>query len=209
MARYSGPVCRFCRREGLKLFIKSERCFTDKCSFERNQSPPGQHGQARRMRVSEYGQQLREKQKVKRIYGLLEKQFRAYFVEAARRKGNTGENLLSLLENRLDSVVFRLGFGGSRAEARQVLRHGHVTVNGKRVNIPSYQVRTGDVVAVRESSRTQQRIVEALERAINRPQMSWLELDKDNLSGKVLSWPVRSELTLPIQENLIVELYSR
>jgi len=209
MARYSGPVCRFCRREGLKLFLKAERCYTDKCSFERNQYPPGQHGQNRRLRVSEYGQQLREKQKVKRIYGLAEKQFRAYYVEAARRKGNTGETLLALLENRLDNTVLRLGFAGSRAEARQVVRHGHVLINGRKLDIPSYQMRTGDVVSIREKSRSQQRLIDALERAAGRPQMSWLELNTTNWEGKVLTWPVRTELTLPIQENLIVELYSR
>ncbi len=209
MARYHGPVCRYCRREGLKLFLKAERCFTDKCSFERNQYPPGDHGQNRRMRVSEYGQQLREKQKVKRLYGLLESQFRAYYVEAARRKGNTGATLLSLLENRLDNTVYRLGFAGSRSEARQVVRHRHITVNGRRLDIPSYQMRVGDVVAIREKSQKVQRIVDSLEGALNRPQMSWLELDKTAFSGKVLAWPVREELTLPIQENLIVELYSR
>jgi small subunit ribosomal protein S4 len=208
MARYAGPVCRFCRREGLKLFLKADRCYTDKCSFERNQYPPGQHGQAR-LRVSEYGTQLREKQKVKRLYGLLERQFRRYFAEANRRRGNTGENLLALLENRLDNTVYRLGFAGTRAEARQLVSHGHFSVNGKRVDIPSAQVRSGDVVAVREKSRKVARVLDSLEKSINRPKMSWLELDKDNFSGKVLGWPVRSELTLPIQENLIVELYSR
>ncbi len=209
MARYAGPVCRFCRREGLKLFLKAERCYTDKCSFERNQYPPGQHGQNRRLRISEYGLQLREKQKVKRIYGLLEKQFRAYYVEAARRKGNTGETLLALLENRLDGTVFRMGFAGSRSEARQLVNHGHFLVNGKRVDIPSYQMRTGDVITVKEKSQQMARIVEAAERAINRPQMSWLEVDTTKFTGKVLSFPVRAELTLPISENLIVELYSR
>jgi small subunit ribosomal protein S4 len=209
MARYHGPVCRFCRREGLKLFLKAERCYTDKCSYERNQYPPGDHGQARRMRVSEYGQQLREKQKVKRIYGLLEKQFRRYYSTASQKKGNTGETMLSLLENRLDNTVFRLGFAGSRSEARQLVAHGHFVVNGRRTDIPSYQMRKGDVIVVREKSRTVQRILDAMERAINRPQMSWLEMKKDEFAGTVLGWPVRSELTLPIQENLIVELYSR
>ena len=209
MARYNGPVCRFCRREGLKLFLKAERCFTDKCSYERNQYPPGQHGQARRPRVSEYGMQLREKQKVKRIYGLLEKQFRAYYAEAVRRKGNTGENLLALLESRLDNTVFRLGFAGSRAQARQMVRHGHVLVNSKRVDIASYSLRAGDVLSVREKGQKLQFVQDALERAINRPQMSWLELDRDNFSGTFTSTPVRAELTLPIQENLIIELYSR
>ena len=209
MARYHGPVCRFCRREGLKLFLKAERCYTDKCSYERNQNPPGDHGQARRMRVSEYGQQLREKQKVKRIYGLLEKQFRRYYSIAAQKKGNTGETMLALLENRLDNTVFRLGFAGSRSEARLLVAHRHFAVNGTRTDIPSYQMRKGDVITVREKSRKVQRILDAMERAINRPQMSWLEMKKDEFSGTVLGWPVRSELTLPIQENLIVELYSR
>jgi small subunit ribosomal protein S4 len=209
MARYTGPVCRFCRREGLKLFLKADRCYTDKCSYERNQYPPGQHGQARRMRVSEYGLQLREKQKVKRIYGLAEKQFRAYYAEAVRLKGNTGENLLQLLENRLDNTVFRLGFAGSRSQARQLVRHGHITVAGRKVNIPSFQMKVGDEVVVREKSRAAQFVVDAVERSVNRPQMSWLETDRANFSGKVLAAPVRAELTLPIQENLIVELYSR
>jgi len=209
MARYTGPVCRYCRREGLKLFLKAERCFTDKCSFERNQYPPGQHGQNRRLRVSEYGMQLREKQKVKRIYGLLEKQFRAYYVEAARRKGNTGETLLTLLENRLDNTVFRMGFAGSRSEARQLVNHGHFLINGRKLDISSYQMVTGDTLAVREKSQKLVRIVEAAERAINRPQMSWLEVDTTKFTGKVNAFPIRNELSLPIAENLIVELYSR
>ena len=209
MARYAGPVCRFCRREGLKLFLKAERCYTDKCSFERNQYPPGQHGQNRRLRVSDYGLQLREKQKVKRIYGLLEKSFRSYYVEAARRKGNTGELLLELLENRFDNTIFRMGFAGSRSEARQLLNHGHFLVNGRKLDISSYQMCIGDVVTVREASQKMTRIIEAAERAINRPQMSWLEVDTDKFTGKVLTFPVRAELTLPITENLIVELYSR
>ncbi|MCP4869079.1 MAG: 30S ribosomal protein S4 [Proteobacteria bacterium] len=209
MARYAGPVCRFCRREGLKLFLKAERCYTDKCSFERNQYPPGQHGQNRRLRVSDYGLQLREKQKVKRIYGLLEKSFRSYYVEAARRKGNTGELLLALLENRFDNTIFRMGFAGSRSEARQLLNHGHFLVNGRKLDISSYQMCIGDVVTVREASQKMTRIIEAAERAINRPQMSWLEVDTDKFTGKVLTFPVRAELTLPITENLIVELYSR
>ena len=208
MARYTGPVCRFCRREGTKLFLKDVRCTTDRCSYERNQYPPGQHGQ-RRTRVSEYGQQLREKQKVKRLYGMLEKQFRLYFKDAVRQKGNTGENLLQLLESRLDNTVFRLGFAGTRAEARVLVSHGHFTVNGGRVNIPSYQVRAGDVVSVREKSQKVVRIQDCLASAQNRPQMSWLEMDPKHFSGKVLGVPVRAELTLPIQENLIVELYSR
>ncbi len=208
MARYTGPVCRFCRREGMKLFLKDIRCTTDKCSYERNQYPPGQHGQGR-IRISEYGQQLREKQKVKRLYGLLEKQFRSYYKRANSMKGNTGENLLALLEQRLDNTVFRLGFGGTRAEARQLVSHGHFIVNGTRVNIPSFQVSPGDVIVLREKSQKSEKIADCLARGQNRPQMSWLEVDIANFSGKVTGPPVRDELTLPIQENLIVELYSR
>ncbi len=208
MARYTGPVCRFCRREGMKLFLKDVRCATDKCSYERNQYPPGQHGQGR-IRVSEYGQQLREKQKVKRLYGLLEKQFRGYYKAANNQKGNTGENLLALLERRLDNTVFRLGFGGTRSEARQLVSHRHFLVNGKRVDIPSYQVRPGDVIVLQEKSQKVARIQENLERSLNRPRMSWLEVNEGTFTGTVLGLPVRSELTLPIQENLIVELYSR
>lgn len=208
MARYTGPVCRFCRREGMKLFLKDIRCATDKCSYERNQYPPGQHGQGR-IRVSEYGQQLREKQKVKRIYGLLEKQFRGYYTTANRQKGNTGENLLLLLERRLDNTIFRLGFAGTRSEARQLVAHGHFLINGHRVDIPSYQVRPGEVITLREKSQKIARIQENLERSINRARMSWLEVDEAAFTGKVEGEPVRSELTLPIQENLIVELYSR
>ncbi len=208
MARYTGPVCRFCRREGMKLFLKDVRCATDKCSYERNQYPPGQHGQGR-IRVSEYGQQLREKQKVKRLYGLLEKQFRGYYTAANNQKGNTGENLLALLERRLDNTVFRLGFGGTRSEARQLVSHRHFLVNGKRVDIPSYQVRPGDVIVLQEKSQKVARIQENLERSLNRPRMSWLEVNESTFTGTVLGLPVRSELTLPIQENLIVELYSR
>jgi len=208
MARYTGPVCRFCRREGMKLFLKDIRCATDKCSYERNQYPPGQHGQGR-IRVSEYGQQLREKQKVKRIYGLLEKQFRGYYTTANRQKGNTGENLLLLLERRLDNTIFRLGFAGTRSEARQLVAHGHFLINGQRVDIPSYQVRPGEVITLREKSQKIARIQENLERSINRARMSWLEVDEAAFTGKVEGEPVRSELTLPIQENLIVELYSR
>jgi small subunit ribosomal protein S4 len=208
MARYSGPVCRFCRREATKLYLKSERCFTDKCSFERNQYPPGQHGQAR-LRVSEYGTQLREKQKVKRVYGVMERQFRRYFSEAERMRGVTGQNLLGLLESRLDNIVYRGGFAGTRAEARQLVRHGHITVNGRRADVPSQQVGVGDVVAVREKSRQSQRLVDTLERSLHRAAMTWLEVDKAAFAVKMLGVPVRSEITLPIQENLIVELYSR
>lgn len=208
MARYIGPVCRFCRRESVKLFLKGDRCYTDKCSFDRNQYPPGQHGQAR-LRVSEYGTQLREKQKVKRVYGLLERQFRRYFHEAERLRGVTGENLLVLLESRLDNVVYRVGFAGTRAEARQLVRHGHILVNGRRLDIPSAHIKPGDVVSVKESMRQNVRIVDALEKAVNRAAMSWLEVDRTAMAAKLSQRPVRSEITLPIQENLVVELYSR
>lgn len=209
MARYTGPQCRVCRREGQKLFLKGDRCYSDKCGFERRSYPPGQHGQSRRGRPSDYGIQLREKQKVRAMYGVLEKQFRRYFELADRQKGITGENLLQLLERRLDNVVFRLGFAGTRAEARQVVHHGHIHVNGRRVNVPSYQVRAGDVIEVQEKSRKVQRIVDSLAQAQSRPMMSWLEVDKAAFRGTIAGVPVRSEMTLPIQEQLIVELYSR
>ena len=208
MARYTGSVCRLCRREAAKLFLKGERCYTEKCSFDRRPYPPGQHGQGR-MRPSNYRDQLREKQKVKRIYGILEKQFRLYFKKADRMKGVTGENLLALLERRLDSTVFRLGFGSSRSEARQLVRHAHFVVNGRKVNIPSYQVRDGDIIEIKERSRKMARIATALEGAERRPMVSWLEIDKKELKGTVKSAPVRDELTLPINEQLIVELYSK
>lgn len=208
MARYTGPVCRMCRREGTKLFLKGERCFSEKCSFDRRPYPPGQHGQGR-LRPSDYRDQLREKQKVKRIYGVLEKQFRLYFQKADRMKGVTGENLLSLLERRLDSVVYRLGLASSRTEARQLVRHNHFTVNGRKVNIPSYIVRPGDVVSVKERSRKVARIVSSLEGAERRPGPSWLEMDRKNWQGTIKGMPVREELTLPINEQLIVELYSK
>lgn len=208
MARYTGPVCRLCRREGTKLFLKGDRCFSEKCSFDRRPYPPGQHGQGR-LRPSDYRDQLREKQKVKRIYGLLEKQFRLYFHRADRMKGVTGENLLSLLERRLDSTIYRLGLASSRSEARQLVRHNHFTINGRKVNIPSFSVRSGDVVEVKERSRKVARINSALEAAERRPRPSWLEMDKKNWKGTVKGLPVRDELTLPINEQLIVELYSK
>jgi small subunit ribosomal protein S4 len=208
MARYTGPVCRLCRREGAKLFIKGERCYTDKCSFDRRPFPPGQHGQGR-VRPSNYREQLREKQKVKRIYGVLEKQFRLYFQKADRMKGITGENLLMLLERRLDSIVFRMGFANSRSEARQLIFHGHFTVNGQRVDIPSYLIRVGDEVCVGEKSQKSVRIEAALEGSDRRPMLSWVETDKKSLKGTVKTLPVRDELTLPINEQLIVELYSK
>jgi len=208
MARYTGPVCRLCRREGMKLFLKGDRCFSEKCSVERRQYPPGQHGQGR-PRFSDYGVQLREKQKVKRIYGLQEKQFESTMNQASRMRGRTGENLLALLERRLDNVVFRLGFATSRAEARQLVRHGHFLVNGRRTTIPSFLVKPGMAVTLAEKSREIARIVGALEALERRSVPSWLEIDKDNFQGSVKAMPVRDEITMPIQEQLIVELYSR
>lgn len=209
MARYIGPVCRLCRREDAKLFLKGDRCFSDKCGYDRRQYPPGQHGQGRKKRPSDYGQQLREKQKVKRIYGLLEKQFRGYYHKASRMRGVTGENLLMLLERRLDNVTLRFGFSSSHAEARQLVRHGHFTINGKRINIPSYQVRPGDVIEVREKSRKIQKIVDALANVERVPRPAWLELDKDNMRGKIAAAPTRSDISSDIDEQLIVELYSK
>ena len=209
MARYIGPVCRLCRREDAKLFLKGDRCFTDKCGYDRRQYPPGQHGQGRKKRPSDYGQQLREKQKVKRIYGLLEKQFRGYYYRASRMKGVTGENLLVLLERRLDNVALRCGFSSSHAEARQLVRHGHFLVNGKRINIPSYQVRAGDIVEVRDHSRKIQRIVDALGQVDRVPRPAWIDLDKENMRGKITALPTRSDISSDIDEQLIVELYSK
>ncbi|MGI6036797.1 MAG: 30S ribosomal protein S4 [Limnochordia bacterium] len=206
MARYTGPVCRLCRREGEKLFLKKERCYTDKCPMERRGYPPGQHGQGRR-KASEYALHLREKQKARRIYGVLERQFRRYYDVASRKKGITGENLLILLETRLDNVVYRLGFAGSRPEARQLVLHGHISVNGRKVNIPSYQVAVGDVVAVREKSREKDVFKENLEAGRTPPE--WLEVDAEKMEGTVLSLPTREQLDVPIQEHLIVEYYSR
>ena len=208
MARYIGPVCKLCRREGMKLFLKGERCYTDKCSFDRRPYPPGQHGQ-RRTKFTEYGIRLREKQKVRRIYGVLEKQFRRYFHEADRQKGVTGENLLRLLERRLDSTVYRLGFATTRAEARHTVLHRHVLVNGKSVNIPSYLVKPGDVISIREKSKNKSRFQGALEFVERRGLPEWLELDKEKLTGTVKTMPNREEITLPIQEQMIVEFYSR
>ncbi len=209
MARYRGSVCRLCRREVQKLYLKGDRCYSDKCAVERRAFPPGQHGQSRRGKMSDYGLQLREKQKVKRIYGLAERQFKLTYQRAARMKGVTGHNLLMLLELRLDNVVYRLGFASSRAQARQWVRHGHILVNGRRVDIPSARVKVGDVVAVREKSRKIPQIVESLEAVARRTVPSWLELDAENFSGTVKALPSREELTMPMQEQLIVELYSR
>jgi small subunit ribosomal protein S4 len=208
MARYTGPVCRLCRREGTKLFLKGDRCFTEKCGVERRQYPPGQHGQGR-TRVSEYGLQLREKQKVKRMYGVAEKQFRTAMARATRMRGRSGENLLVLLEQRLDNVVFRLGFATSRSEARQLVRHGHFTVNGRKVDVPSFLVKPGMRIGLRERSRQISRITEALEAIERRSIPGWLELEKESLAGVVKAQPTREDITMPIQEQLIVELYSR
>lgn len=209
MSRYSGPVCRQCRRENAKLFLKGDRCYTDKCALERRNYAPGQHGQ-RRAKVSDYGTQLREKQKMKRTYGLQEKQFRLYFAKADRMKGVTGENLLTLLERRLDSVIYRLGFSVSRAQARTLVRHGHFQVNGHKVNIPSYLVRPNDVISLREKSREVACINESLDSVMRRGVPTWVELDRDAFKGTMKALPVRSELTTPeFQEQLIVELYSK
>ncbi len=209
MARYTGPVCRLCRREDMKLFLKGERCYTDKCGYERRSYPPGQHGQVRRRKRSDYGEQLREKQKVKRIYGIAERQFRGYYFRAARMKGVTGQNLIQLLERRLDNVVYRLGFVSDHAEGRQLVRHGHFKVNGRRVNIPSYLVRPGDTVEVKEKSQQVVRIVEALSAIERRGVPGWMELDKDGFKGAIKALPAREDVTLPIREQLIVELYSK
>lgn len=208
MARYTGPSCRLCRRENMELFLKGERCYTDKCAIKRRNYPPGQHGQAR-TKVSDYGVQLREKQKVRRIYGILEKQFRSYFEEADRMKGVTGENLLFLLERRLDNAVYRLGLASSRTEARTLVRHGHFQVNGRKVNIPSFLVKNGDVIEVREKSRNIVCINDSLEAVVRRGVPQWLELDKDARKGVVKTLPTREDITTPIQEQLIVELYSK
>ncbi|MEE9384223.1 MAG: 30S ribosomal protein S4 [Nannocystaceae bacterium] len=209
MARYIGPVCRLCRREDTKLFLKGDRCHSDKCGYERRQYPPGQHGQGRRRRPSDYGQQLREKQKVKRMYGLLEKQFRGYYNKATRMKGVSGENLLSLLERRLDNVAIRCGFSASHAEARQLVRHGHFTVNGRKVDIPSFQLRVGDIVEVREKSRKIQKVADALANVDRSPLPEWIELDRDAFKGTVTALPARSDVAAEIDEQLIVELYSK
>ena len=209
MARYIGPVCRLCRREGIKLFLKGERCYTDKCAIEKRNVPPGQHGRARRAKMVGYGVQLREKQKVKRTYGVLENQFRRYFEAADRQKGITGELLLQMLERRLDNVVYRLGFATSRPQARQLVRHGHFTVNGRKVDIPSFAVRLGDTVAVRSASASNTTIQHAMEEVKGRGIPEWLLLDSGAFSGRVSSLPTREQINLPAQEQLIVELYSK
>jgi len=209
LARYRGSVCRICRRENMKLFLKGDRCYSDKCAFDRRSYAPGQHGQRRRGKVSDYGIQLREKQKVKRLYGLSEKQFRLFFSRADRQKGITGTNLLVLLERRLDNVVYRLGFVNSRAQGRQFVRHNHFLVNGKKVNIPSYMIQADDVVEVREKSKKIQSINDSLDAVVRRGIPQWLELEKDSFRGMIKGFPVREDITMPIQEQLIVELYSK
>lgn len=209
MARNLDPKCRQCRREGEKLFLKGEKCFTDKCSIERRSYAPGQHGQKSGQRLSGYGQQLREKQKIRRLYGVLERQFRKVFAEANRRKGQTGENLLQLLEGRLDSVAYRMGFGASRAEARQIVRHNGVLVNGKRVNIPSYNVSPGDTIQLTDAARVHLRTKAALEAAESRGFPEWIEVDVKAAKGTFKAYPVRDELPPSIKEGLVVELYSR
>ncbi len=208
MARYTEAVCRLCRREGQKLFLKGDRCYTQKCAMECRAFAPGMHGQSR-SKTSEYGQQLREKQKAKRYYGLLESQFRSYFDMAERRPGQTGENLLSILESRLDNVVYRLGFAMSRAEARQLVSHGHFTVNGRKVNIPSYLVKPGMVISLKDSSKSLEKIKANVEANAFRQAPKWLDYDANNLVAKVTAAPAREDIDLPIEEHLIVELYSK
>lgn len=209
MARYRDAVCRLCRREGIKLFLKGQRCLTDKCAIEKRNFPPGQHGKSRRPKVLGYGLQLREKQKVRRLYGILESQFRSYFEKAARAKGITGENLLFMLERRLDNTVYRLGLATSRAEARQLVRHSHILVNGRKVNIPSFEVAVGQEIAVKESSRPSVFIQRALDFSGSRNPPSWLEFNREQMKGRVVSLPRREDVNFPIQEQMIVELYSK
>lgn len=208
MARYTGASCRLCRREGKKLFLKGERCYSDKCAVTRRASLPGQHGKGRK-KTSEYATQLRAKQTAKRFYGVLESQFASYFEKAVTKSGITGENLLQILESRLDNVVYRLGFASSRKEARQLVRHGHYTVNGKKADIPSIILRSGDVVAVSEKSRSNEKIKSVVEQFGSRPTPKWIDLDRNNLSGKIIELPRREDIDLDVEEHLIVELYSK
>lgn len=208
MARYTGASCKLCRREGAKLYLKGDRCYTGKCAIDRRSYAPGQHGQSRK-KITEYGLQLRAKQKARRIYGILEKQFHNYFVEANRQQGVTGDNLLRLLERRLDNVVFRLGLASSRNEARQLVTHGHFEVNGRKVNIPSFLVRVGDEIEVREGSRKSALIKELVERAAEKTPPAWLEYDAEQAKGRVIALPTREQIDVPVEEHLIVELYSR
>jgi len=209
MARYTGPKCRLCRREGMQLFLKGERCYTEKCSLKRRPYPPGIHGPVKKPRLSIYGLQLREKQKAKRIYGVLERQFRRYFEMARKMTGNTGENLLSILERRLDNVVYRLGFAISRSQARELVSHGHVLVNGRKVDIPSYLVKEGDVVTLKEKMWENSFVKYALQRKDLRPLPEWLSFDPNKKEGRILRLPERKDIVYPIQESLIVELYSK
>lgn len=209
MARYTGSSCRLCRRENLKLFLKGDRCYGDKCAFERRPYTPGQHGQRRGGKISDYRLQLREKQKVKRIYGVLEKQFRRYYIQAEKQKGITGTNLLLLLECRLDNMVYRMGFTSSRKQARQLVKQNHFIVNGKKSNIPSIQVKPGDYIEVKEGSRKMESILDAMETVVRRGVPGWINLEKDKYRGTLTSLPNREDLTMPIQEQLIIELYSK
>jgi small subunit ribosomal protein S4 len=209
LANNTGSDCRICRRENVKIFLKGDRCYSDKCAFDRRSYPPGEHGERRGRKTSDYGIQLREKQKIKRIYGLSEKQFHLFFERADRQKGITGTNLLVALERRLDNVVFRLGFASSRTQARQMVQHSHFMVNGRKVNIPSFQVKPGDAVEVRERSKKIQLIQDSLDAVVRRGVPQWLDLEKDNLKGFVKGLPVREDLTMPMQEQLVVELYSK
>jgi len=212
MARYIGPSCKLCRREGVKLYLKGDKCYTEKCPFERRSYPPGQHGKDasfRRRKLSDYAVQLREKQKARRIYGVLERQFRRYFHEAERRSGLTGENLLAVLESRLDNVVYRLGLADSRAHARQLVSHGHFAVNGRKTNIPSFLVSVNDVIAVRSESRRNKFFKERKELLGKREVPAWLSLNEDALDARILAWPTRQEIDVPVEEQLIVEFYSR
>ena len=208
MARYTDAQCRLCRREGMKLYLKGDRCYSGKCAVDRKGYAPGMHRQSRK-KVSEYGLQLREKQKTRRIYGVLERQFRGYFEKAERQSGITGENLLRLLERRLDNVIYRLGLGSSRVEARQLVRHGHFTVNGGKVDIPSFLVRVGDVIEIREKSKESPRLTEMMERAAEKNLPPWLEYDAEQAKGSVVALPARDQIDVPVQEHLIVEMYSR
>jgi small subunit ribosomal protein S4 len=209
MARYIGPVCRLCRREGMKLFLKGERCYTEKCAIEKRNFPPGQHGKTRKAKLAGYGLQMREKQKVKRIYGVLEDQFRRYFEAAERTRGITGELLLQLLERRLDNVVYRLGLATSRPQARQLVRHGHFLINGRKVDVPSYTVKAGDQVGVLARSQKNPTIEHALEEVKGRGVPGWLSFDATSMTGRIVSMPTREQVNLPVQEQLIVELYSK
>jgi len=209
LARYTDSSCRLCRRENLKLFLKGDRCYSEKCAFERRGYAPGDHGQAHKKQRSDYGVQLREKQKLKRLYGLLEKQFRGYFEKADQQKGITGTNLLLFLERRMDNMIFRMGLANSRVEARQLISHGHFLINGKPVNIPSYLLKAGDEVSVKEGSRKITRVLEAMETVARRGVPHWLALDKENFKASLKLLPVREDLTMPVQEQLVVELYSK